>query len=155
MKKIVLTMIALLSMTFAMAQNDEKRDGGNGPKQFTPEQMAENLAERLKLNDDQKAKVLQLTTEYKDYLRFPGMGGQRNGNRPGRNENAGEGGQRPERPQMTEEQRARFQENMKKRQEYEEKLKGILTEDQYQQYQQMRPGRGQRGGQRGNRQDRQ
>ena len=137
-------MIALLSMTFAMAQNDARREGGNGPRQFTPEQMAENLAERLKLNDDQKAQVLQLTTEYKDYLmRGPSMRGQRNGNRPGRNENAGEGGQRPERPQMTEEQRARFQENMKKRQEYEEKLKGILTEEQYQQYQQMNPRRGQ------------
>lgn len=146
-------MIALLSMTFAMAQNDERRDGGNGPRQFTPEQMTENLAERLKLNDDQKAQVLQLTTEYKDYLRGPGFRGQRNGNRPGNQANAGEGGQRPERPQMTEEQRARFQENMKKRQEYEEKLKGILTEEQYQQYQQMNPRRGQRGGNRGNRQN--
>ena len=154
MKKIVLTMIALLSMTFAMAQNDERREGGNGPRQFTPEQMAENLAERLKLNDDQKAQVLQLTTEYKDYLmRGPGMRGQRNGNRPGNQANAGEGGQRPERPQMTDEQRARFQENMKKRQEYEERLKGILTEEQYQQYQQMNPRRGQRGGNRGNRQN--
>ena len=106
--------------------------------------MAENLAERLKLNDDQKAQVLQLTTEYKDYLmRGPSMRGQRNGNRPGNQANAGEGGQRPERPQMTDEQRARFQENMKKRQEYEEKLKGILTEEQYQQYQQMNPRRGQ------------
>ena len=146
MKKIVLTMIALLSMTFAVAQND----GNNRQRQFTPEQMTENLAERLKLDADQKEKVLKLTTEYKDYLmmRGPGMGGQRNGNRPGRNENAGEGGQRPERPQMTDEQRAKFQENMKKRQEYEEKLKGILTEDQYKQYQEMRPRRGQRGGQR-------
>lgn len=145
MKKIVLTMIAILSMTVAMAQNDEKRDGNRGPRQFTPEQMVENLAGRLNLNDDQKAKLLELNTEYKDVLGGPRWGGRNGGNRPQRNENAGEG----QRPQLTEEQRAQWQERMKKRQEYEEKLKGILTEEQYKQYQEMRPQRRQRRGNNG------
>ena len=146
MKKIVLTMIAILSMTVAMAQNGERREGGREPRQFTPEQMTENLAGRLNLNDDQKAKLLELNTEYKDVV-FGGQrfGGRNDGNRPQRNENAGEG-QRPQRPQLTEEQRAQWQERMKKRQEYEEKLKSILTEEQYKQYQEMRPQRGQRRG---------
>ena len=149
MKKIVLTMIAILSMTAAMAQNEERRDGNRGPRQFTPEQMAENLAGRLNLNDDQKAKLLELNKEYKDVLGGPRMGGgPGNGNRPQRNENAGEG-QRPQRPQLTEEQRAQWQERMKKRQEYEEKLKGIFTEEQYKKYQEMRPQRGQRRGNNG------
>lgn len=149
MKKIVLTMIAILSMTVAMAQNDERREGGREPRQFTPEQMTENLAGRLNLNDDQKAKLLELNTEYKDVV-FGGQrfGGRNGGNRPQRNENAGEG-QRPQRPQLTEEQRAQWQERMKKRQEYEEKLKSILTEEQYKQYQEMRPQRGQRRGNNG------
>ena len=146
MKKIVLTMIAILSMTVAMAQNGERREGGREPRQFTPEQMTENLAGRLNLNDDQKAKLLELNTEYKDVV-FGGQrfGGRNGGDRPQRNENAGEG-QRPQRPQLTEEQRAQWQERMKKRQEYEEKLKSILTEEQYKQYQEMRPQRGQRRG---------
>jgi hypothetical protein len=38
---------------------------------------------------------------------------------------------------------------MKKRQEYEEKLKGIFTEEQYKKYQEMRPQRGQRRGNNG------
>ena len=146
MKKIVLTMIAILSMTVAMAQNGERREDGREPRQFTPEQMTENLAGRLNLNDDQKAKLLELNTEYKDVV-FGGQrfGGRNGGDRPQRNENAGEG-QRPQRPQLTEEQRAQWQERMKKRQEYEEKLKSILTEEQYKQYQEMRPQRGQRRG---------
>ena len=145
MKKIVLTMIAILSMTVAMAQNDEKRDGDRGPRQFTPEQMVENLAGRLNLNDDQKAKLLELNKEYKDVLGGQRWGGRNGGNRPQRNENAGEG----QRPQLTEEQRAQWQERMKKRQEYEEKLKGIFTEEQYKKYQEMRPQRGQRRGNNG------
>ena len=148
MKKIVLTMIAILSMTVAMAQNDDRRDGNRAPREITPEQRTENLAGRLNLNDDQKAKLLELNTEYKDVLGGPRWGGRNGGNRPQRNESAGEG-QRPQRPQMTEEQRAQWQERMKKRQEYEEKLKGILTEDQYKQYQEMRPQRGQRRGNNG------
>ena len=133
MKKIVLTMIAILSMTVAMAQNDDRRDGNRAPREITPEQRTENLAGRLNLNDDQKAKLLELNTEYKDVLGGPRWGGRNGGNRPQRNESAGEG----QRPQLTEEQRAQWQERMKKRQEYEEKLKGILTEDQYKQYQEM------------------
>jgi len=148
MKKIVLTMIAILSMTVAMAQNGERRDGNRGPRQFTPEQMTENLTGRLNLTDDQKSKLLELNKEYKDVLGGPRWGGRNGGNRSQRNENAGEG-QRPERPQLTDEQKAQWQERMKKRQEYEEKLKGILTEEQYKQYQEMRPQRGQRRGNNG------
>ena len=50
---------------------------------------------------------------------------------------------------MTEEQRAQMQQMMEKRQEYDKKLKEILTDDQYKTYQkqnQRRGGRGGRGG---------
>ena len=151
MKKIVMTMIALLTMTAAVAQNNE-----NGQRRFqrpTPEDMTNRMADQLKLDDKQKSKVLDLNKEYESVL----MGGMGRGFGRGQGGPGGaggfQGGQQGQRPQMTEEQRAemqkQMQQRMEKRQEYEKKLKEILTDDQfktYQEQQQQRRGRGGFGG---------
>lgn len=145
MKKIVLTMVVLLSMTAMMAQGSDKRERRAEP---TTEEMTERMAKSLDLTADQKAKVLALNTEYKDVLRTPGMRGPR-GPRPDGQTGATQQQQRPQRPQLTDEQRAQFQQHMEKRKEYDQKLKAILTADQYKKYQDQHQRRGRRGGPRG------
>lgn len=151
MKKIVMTMIALLTMTAAVAQNNE-----NGQRRFqrpTPEDMTNRMADQLKLDDKQKSKVLDLNKEYESVL----MGGMGRGFGRGQGGPGGQGGfqggQQGQRPQLTDEQRAEMQKQMQqrqeKRQEYEKKLKEILNDDQfktYQEQQQQRRGRGGFGG---------
>ena len=152
MKKIVLMMVALLSMTAVQAQesnNQQSEHHFRGPRQMTPEQVTERMTNILKLTDEQKTKVLALNKEYEQVIGGPGMRGPR----PGRdNGEAQNGQQRPERPQLTDAQREEMKQRFEKRQEYEKKLKEILTDDQYKKYQEMRPGRrgfGGRGGHRG------
>ena len=59
MKKIFLTMVALLSMTAMMAQNENGNNGERkAPKQLTPEEMTEKMATDLSLTAEQKTKVL-------------------------------------------------------------------------------------------------
>jgi hypothetical protein len=152
MKKIVMTMVALLTMTTAMAQNNENGQR-RGFQRQTPEEMTNRMADQLKLDDKQKSKVLDLNKEYEGVLGGPGMGrgfgrGMR-GQRPDAQSGATEqnGQQRPQMPQLTEEQRVQMKQMMEKRQEYDKKLKDILTDDQYKTYQQQRRGgRGGRGG---------
>ena len=154
MKKIVMTMVALLTMTAAVAQdnNSENRQRREFKKP-TPEEMTTRMTESLKLDDKQQKKVLELNKEYENVLGGPGMGrgfgrGQR-GPRPDGQTGASQNNnnqQRPERPQMTEEQRAKMQQMMEKRQEYDKKLKEILTDDQYKTYQKQNRRRGGRGG---------
>lgn len=110
MKKIVLTMVALVSMTAAMAQSDKQQNADQqGPHRPTPEMMVEFMARELKLTDDQKAKVVDLNKEYEERMQKilsedqykhyqqmrmrPGRPfGQRGGHRGGPRPN----GQRPE-----------------------------------------------------------
>lgn len=127
-------MVALLSMTAMMAQNDKKE--GKAPKQPTAEEMVERMVKELNLTDDQKAKVLALNKEYKDVMRGPGMGRGPRGHRTDAETGATQ--QRPERPQLTDEQKAEMKKNMEKRKEYDAKLKNILTEDQYKKLQKKR-----------------
>lgn len=133
MKKIFLTMVALLSMTAMMAQ-DNNNGERKAPKQLTPEEMTEKMATDLSLTAEQKAKVLDLQKEYQDINRGPRMGGMR-GPRPQADGQSGATGQRPERPQLTEEQKAEMQKRMERRREYNDKLKGILTAEQFEKYQ--------------------
>lgn len=133
MKKIFLTMVALLSMTAMMAQ-DNNNGERKAPKQLTPEEMTEKMATDLSLTAEQKAKVLDLQKEYQDINRGPRMGGMR-GPRPQADGQSGATGQRPERPQLTEEQKAEMQKQMERRREYNDKLKGILTAEQFEKYQ--------------------
>lgn len=138
MKKVILTMVALLSMTAMMAQNNDKGER-KAPKQLTPEEMTEKMAQDLSLTPEQKTKVLALNQEYQDIHKGPRMGGQR----PPRPQAAdGSTGatsqQRPERPQLTEEQKAEMQKQMERRREFDAKLKDILNANQYEQYQKQR-----------------
>lgn len=146
MKKIVLTMVALLSMTVMMAQNDKKE--GKAPKQPTAEEMVERMAKELNLTADQKTKVLALNKEYKDVMRGPrGPRGPRpDGETGATQQQKQQKQQKQQRPEMTDEQKAEMQKHMEKRKEYDAKLKSILTDDQYKKYQQQHQRRGGRHG---------
>ena len=157
MKKIVLSMVALLSMTVAVAQ-DAKSDK-KAPKEPTAEEMTNRMAQDLKLTDEQKTKVLALNKEYQDVLKAPrGFRGPRPEGKQGRRPQAdGQSGateqqggkQKGQRPELTEEQKAKFKAHHAKREEYDKKLKQILTDDQYKSWK-KRHGRhgGHRNGQR-------
>lgn len=151
MKKMILTLVALLSMTAVMAQNDNKER--KAPKEVNPEEVTNRMVKELDLTADQKAKVLKLNTEYKDVLRGPGMGsGHHGGPRPVGQTGATEKQQRPERPQLTDaqkkEMKKNFEKQMEKRKEYDKKMQDILTEAQYKKFMKHHHG-GHHGGPRG------
>ena len=51
MKKMILTLVALLSMTAVMAQNDNKER--KAPKEMNPEEMTNRMTKDLELTADQ------------------------------------------------------------------------------------------------------
>ena len=156
MKKIVLSMVVLLSMTVAVAQ-DAKSDK-KAPKEPTAEEMTNRMAQDLKLTDEQKTKVLALNKEYQDVLKAPrGFRGPRPEGKQGRGSQAdGQSGateqqggkQRGQRPELTEEQKAKFKAHHAKREEYDKKLKQILTDDQYKSWKKRHGRHGRLGGHR-------
>ena len=118
MKKILLTMVAILSLTAVQAQESDNKQQAQfrGPRQITPEQMADRMANDLKLTDEQKTKVLALNKEYEKVIAGPQMRGPRPQRPDGESgATAQNGQQRPERPQMTEEQREQMQKEMQQR----------------------------------------
>ena len=146
MKKMILTLVALLSMTAAQAQDNNKSDKceckkemrhGKERKQMTPEEMTDRMAKDLSLTDAQKSKVLALNKEYQDVLgKRPHM------KRPQKPQADGESGateqqDRPQRPQLTDAQKAEMKQQKAKREEYAAKLKKILNDDQYEKYEKM------------------
>ena len=142
MKKMILSIVALLSMTVAMAQNNSN-SRPQPPKKMTHTEMTTEMASKLKLTADQKTKVAALNKEYEDYLQGPGPGGpggpgknggpgqeaQGKGNSP--KGNASGSNDRQEPPKMTDAQKKQMKQHQAKRQEYDKKLKQILTDDQY------------------------
>ena len=142
MKKIVLTMIAVVAMSIsAMAQ-----DTTQVRRQFNPEQMAkmrtEATVQKYGLNEEQAKKLLDLNTRFADKSRpMRGMGGQPRGPRMD--------GDRNNRPQRMAPdslrargprgggQRGGFnREEMQKNMEaYNNELKTILTPEQFEAYQ--------------------
>ena len=153
MKKVVLTMIAAVAMSFsAMAQEQPQNDQR---RQFNPEEMAKNRTEeavkKYGLNEDQAAKLLDLNKRFADKLR------------PNRNIRQGRpGGNRERRMEMPDstrkemgqrtDMRARMEQMRKVQDEYNQELKGILTEEQFKAYEKDEQSRRQRfGGQRGQR----
>lgn len=135
MKKILLTMVALLSMTAVMAQDGDKKER-RAPKMFSAEEMTDRMANDLELTAEQKAKVLDLNKEFtKDQQT-----------------------QMKEREKAREKAREKQMEKRKefgeKRKAYDEKLKSILTPEQYKKYQEQHKRghhgrRGHQGGPRG------
>lgn len=171
MKKIVMTMVTLLAMTAAVAQTSDNQQQRQRRefKKPTPEEMTNRMAENLKLDDKQKAKVLELNKEYESVLAGPGRGrgfggprGQRvprpdaqsgaTQQQPQQAQDDNQQQQRRQRPELTDEQKAQMKQMREKRQEYDKKLKEVLTDEQYQTYQKQQQRRG-FGGPRGQRQN--
>ena len=131
MKKILLVRMALLTRTTAMAQPSDRK----APKKMTHQEMTTQMTSKLKLNDAQKAKVAALNKEYQDILMPPEPPKNADGSRPEPPKNGDKA--MPKKPDSK---------HMAKRQEYEKKLKQILTDEQYKNYQKMQPPHGKRPG---------
>ena len=137
MKKFMLTIIAAMTMSLAMAQNPSDGKPNRHPEPMTVEQITTQMQTKLGLNDEQYAKVIALNEKYADILKRPAMRGMR----PNGFGNMDNG----ERPQMTEEMKNMMEEHRTKRLAYENELKSILSTSQYTTYQNMMPKRGHRG----------
>lgn len=113
--------VALTVGCAAMAQNgSEKTNGKSVDKTEMVKKRTEAVATRYGLNEDQKAKLLDLNTRYADSMR---VGMRPNGGRrtaPAGQPRKIDGAQRTERRGA-----------MKR---YNEQLKGIMTAEQYQKY---------------------
>ena len=133
----MLTMIAAMTMSLAMAQNPSDGKPNRHPEPMTVEQITTQMQSKLGLNDEQYAKVKALNEKYADILKRPAMRGMR----PNGFGNMDNG----ERPQMTEEMKNMMEEHRTKRLAYENELKSILSTSQYTTYQNMMPKRGHRG----------
>ncbi len=107
MKKILLTMVALLSMTAVMAQDGDKKE------RKAPKEMTNRMADDLQLTAEQKAKVLDLNKDFvKDQKEMM-----------------------KERKEQMKERKEKRKEFGEKRKAYNEKLKSILTPEQYKKFQ--------------------
>lgn len=142
MKKLVLTMIAMVTMSLsAMAQ-----DTAQVRRQLNPEQMAkmrtDAVVKKYGLNDDQAKKLLDLNTRFAGKIRPMGpMGGQRRGgqrmqgDRPQRmnpDSLRAQGQRRGQGQRGGGFNREEMQKNME---DYNNELKSILTPEQYEAYQ--------------------
>jgi hypothetical protein len=159
MKKMILAIVAMITVTAAQAQGDNQQNNGQR-RQFDQTEMVkrrtDDAVKKYGLSEEQAAKLLTLNNKFAGKMGGPGMRGQRGGARPRPNFGS-DGGQRPE---MTEEMRQQMQKMRQEREEaqkqYDAELQTILTPDQYKAYQadqeQMRRNFGRRGGgQRGGR----
>ena len=95
----------------------------------------ERMVQEYGLNEAQKAKLLELNTQYAGKLRMGGRGGQRGGQRfggpqGGNQQGSMQQGERPSREQME----ARMKEMRANREAYNAELKNILTEEQFSKY---------------------
>lgn len=68
MKKMVMTLVALLTMTAAVAQDVDKNER-KAPQPPTVEQMVEGMAKELNLTDEQKTKLIELNKDYDQKLK--------------------------------------------------------------------------------------
>lgn len=157
MKKIVLTMIAVVAMSMSVMAQDTTQVRRQFP-QMNAEQMAKErtdaVVKKYGLNDDQAKKLLDLNTRFADKIRPMGMmRGQRGGQRM-----QGDRNSRPQRmaPDSLRAngrrgggQRGNFggfnREEMQKNMEaYNNELKTILTSEQFEAYQKDEQSRRQR-----------
>lgn len=121
----------------------QRGDRPTPPKQMTPDERTQHMVDQLGLDDSQAAQLKQLNNDYADVFNFggPGHPGGRPPKMDGNNGNKDEKPAAP--PQLTDEQKQQMQQMKEKRDQYEAKLKQILTDDQLAKYQQMhrqRPG---------------
>ena len=137
MKQLLLTLTAVLCISFSYAQNQNQGIGQQDrPQRMTAKQMTTNMVKKLNLDDKQAKKVQKLNNSYSELFEGPGGGnGQRppmgGGNRPqggqmgsGRPQGGfggGQGGFGGQRPQMSGDQQQSFESMMKERQKKQEK----------------------------------
>lgn len=137
MKQTILALIAMFTWaTAAMAQEDNSSVERRRP---TQEQMiqrqTDRVSQRYGLNDEQKAKLLELNKKYAGKIN-PFRMGRRGGFRDGRGggQQGSDSGmqqrQRPSREQME----AMRKQMTEAREAYNKELKGILTDEQYKTY---------------------
>lgn len=137
MKRLVMTLIAALTLGVAVAQN-EGNCKGKCPKPMTAEQMTTQMTSKLGLDKSQAAKVKKLNSKYSALFQGPGKG---KGCQPPKMNNSGNN----ERPQITESMKKEMQQRRSQERAYENELKTILTDNQYTSYQKMRPQHGPKG----------
>lgn len=141
MKKVILTLLAVMTMSFAMAQSTDNANR-QAPKHMTSEQKLEQMKTTLSLSDEQVAKIKVLNAKYADVFKGPGANG---GQPPKRDNNSASSSEdNNKRPEMNAEMKAQMEKMMMQRKAYETELKGILSDSQYAAYQKMQPQRGQR-----------
>ncbi len=170
MKKMVLALVAMMTMTAAMAQGDNQKGEANRRKMNKTEMIKNRTNETVKkygLNEQQAAKLLELNTKFADVMgpgmRGPGGRGPRGngGARPRPDDNTTaqqpqtDGKQKGNRPEMTEEMREQMKAQRQKRQEamkkYDTELQAIMTADQFKAYKADQEKRMKEGGRRGGR----
>lgn len=164
MKKVMLTMVAVLMMSAtAMAQdNNGQRQRRHMDKAEMVKMQTERMVKDYGLDEAQQAKLLELNTQFAGKLQMGGPrgprgprgghGGQRGGQRvdgqSGATQQAnGQQGERPNREQME----ARMKEMNANREAYNGELKKIMTTDQFAKYEAAEKQRMERRSQRQNR----
>ena len=147
MKKVIMMTIVAVSLSFsAMAQeNDQKKDQNADRSEMMIQRRTDMMVERYGLDEAQKEKLLELNKKYPGMM-GPRMGGQRPGGGDrqmrrqgppqgnGDNQQAGQGQGQGQRPAFGSGQRGPGRFNPEQMQEYEEALKGIMTDEQYKKY---------------------
>ena len=141
MKKTILGLMAAFMIgATAMAQSQATDNTERIQKR------TEYVAKKYGLDDSQTKKLLELNTKYADVMapRMAPRGGRRGGRAMGQRPRGGNGfpqmrrDSTARRPQMTEGQRAKFEERRKQMEEqrnaYDKELQAIMTEDQYKNY---------------------
>ena len=154
MRKVILAIVAVMTMTAAQAQDGNRQRGER--RQFDRTEMVkqrtDNVAKKYGLTQEQTDKLLELNTKYADKMggRMGGQRGRRPGARPGGFGGGQNGGQRPE---LTEEQKQQMETARKEREDamkqYDEELQKIMTPEQYEAYKADEAKRRQEGGRRG------
>lgn len=128
MKKIVLTLVAMMSLTVAIAQNNMP------PRKVSPADMTAQMKQQLALTDEQEVKVQALNEQYADLMiGLAGRGRHPLRGRFGRPRAEGDSTFR--RPQFTPEMKEQMEKVRARRQEYRKQLKEILTPEQLTTYQ--------------------
>lgn len=160
MKKLIMAVTAAMLMgTAAMAQSNDTIKTKKVDKAEMVKKRTDAMARQYGLNEEQTAKLLELNTAYADSMRNGMMArGDRRGsfsNRP--NVNRGPV-KRDSVASNTKEVPVKQRANMDKRKQmgevmknYETKLQGIMTPEQYKKYKEAEQNRMNRGGMRGER----
>ena len=150
MKKMIMALVAALTITLAASAQDDRSDNKQPRperkemRRMDPQQMAamrtERAVERYGLNEQQAAQLLELNKQYAGKM-MPQRGprGQRpdsvGGKRPMKSAQMGDNAQRPERNGQRPQMRGNGPRDFGKQMEaYDAEIKKIFTDEQYKKY---------------------